>query len=167
MDIQTELKNTFRGDFDTSAETLETFSHDASLFELKPTIVAVPRDSADIQTIVKYVLKHKANQPKLSITVRSAGTDMSGGAINDSIILSITPYMNRLFEVTAESAHVQPGMYYRDFDARTVALGSIMPSYPASREMATIGGMIANNAGGEKSLQFGKTANYVTELKVI
>lgn len=167
MDIQTELKSIFRGDFDTTEETLETFSHDASLFELRPSVVAVPRDAADIKAIVHYVATNKKAQPNLSVTVRSAGTDMSGGAVNDSIVLSMTPYMNRMIEVSATEAHVQPGMFFRDFDAKTASLKSMLPSYPASRDLATVGGMVANNSGGEKSLQYGKTADYVTELKVV
>lgn len=167
MDIKTALEGIFKGDLDTSAETLETHSHDASLFELKPTIVASPKDSTDIQALVKYVVENKEKDPSLSLTVRSAGTDMSGGAINDSIIVSMTPYMNLIHEISSEAAHLQPGVFYRDFDAKSTSLGSILPSYPASRELATVGGMVSNNSGGEKSLQFGKTDKYVTELKVI
>jgi FAD/FMN-containing dehydrogenase len=165
--LQKELKSTFKGDFDSSAETLETHSHDASLFELKPQLVAKPKDSTDISALVRYVTEHKTADPSLSLTVRSAGTDMGGGAINDSIIVAMTPYMNRLIEVTDKAAHVQPGMFYRDFDLETKKLGSILPSYPASRDLATVGGMVSNNSGGEKSLQFGKTDRYVTHLQVI
>ncbi len=167
MDIATEIKTLFKGDVSTDAELLTDFSHDASLFELRPKVVVAPKDSSDIKALVKYVLNNKAQQPDLSLTVRSAGTDMSGGAINTSIIVHMTPYMNRLFKVSPTSAHVQPGMYYRDFDAKTTALGSILPCYPASRDLCTVGGMIANNSGGEKSLQFGKTANFVTELQAV
>jgi FAD/FMN-containing dehydrogenase len=62
---------------------------------------------------------------------------------------------------------VQPGMMYKDFEVETLKYGSIMPSYPASRELAGLGGMVSNNAGGEKSLEFGKTDNFVTELKMV
>lgn len=165
--LQNSLKDIFKGDFDTSPESLELHSHDASLFELKPQLVAKPKDSADIQALVKYVAEHKQNDPTLSLTVRSAGTDMGGGAINQSVIVAVTPYMNQLLELTKDSAHVQPGMFYRDFDLKTKEQGSILPSYPASRDLATVGGMIANNSGGEKSLQYGKTDRYVTELKVV
>lgn len=165
--LQKELGSIFKGDFDTSAETLEIHSHDASLFELRPQLVAKPKDSADIATLVEYVTRNKADDPSLSLTVRSAGTDMGGGAINDSIIIAMTPYMNKLIETTDRAAHVQPGMFYRDFDVETKKLGSILPSYPASRDLATVGGMVSNNSGGEKSLQFGKTDRYVTHLQVI
>lgn len=92
---------------------------------------------------------------------------MSGAAIGDSIVLDTSKFMTAISEVSAESARVQPGMMYRDFEAETLKNGTILPSYPASRELAGMGGIVNNNSGGEKSLQFGKTNRYVKEMKVV
>lgn len=167
MDIYAQLAKVFKGEIDTSPETLEFYSHDASLFELKPQVVVFPKDEADIAAVVNFVNQNKKNHSELSITPRTRGTCMSGGAIGESIVLDVSKYMTKLHEVTSDSAHVQPGMMYKDFEIETLKLGSIMPSYPASRELAGLGGMVSNNAGGEKSLEYGKTDNFVTELKVI
>lgn len=167
MNIQDELSKIFKGELDTTAEALEFYSHDASLFELTPQVVAFPKDADDIKAAVNFVNQHKAEHPELNITPRSRGTDMSGGAIGESILLDISKHMNTLYEATPTSAHVQPGMLYREFDLETLKQGSILPSYPASRDLASVGGMVSNNSGGEKSLEYGKTDNFVTELKVI
>lgn len=167
MDIQSELSGTFKGDLDTSPETLDFYSHDASLFELRPEIVAFPKDADDVKTAVSYVLANKAANPKLSITPRAAGTDMSGGAINESIILDTSRYMNEIREITPEMAHVQPGRFYRELDEETKKVGSILPSYPASRNLAAVGGMVSNNSGGELGIRYGKTQRYVKELSVV
>lgn len=167
MDINTELAKIFKGDLDASEETKEFYSHDASLFELKPQLVGFPQDADDIKSVVRFVSEHKAEHPELSITPRSRGTDMSGGAISESIVLDISKYMNKLHEVTPTTAHVQPGMLFREFDIKTIEQGSILPSYPASRDLASVGGMVNNNSGGEKSLEYGKTDNFVTELSVV
>lgn len=167
MQIYKELESIVRGELDTTTETRENYSHDASLFELKPAVVVHPQDSRDIASIVSWVTKNKAEHPELSITPRSAGTDMSGGAIGQSILLDMKTHFNQVSKLTHESARVQPGMYYRDFDAKTIDLGVMLPSYPASRDLCTIGGMVSNNSGGEKSLRYGKTDNYVTEISVI
>lgn len=167
MHIYDELQALFQGELDTSKDTLETYSHDASLFELRPAVVARPRDSRDIESLVTWVIKNKDKHPELSITPRSAGTDMSGGAIGQSIVLDMTAHFNEITKISRESARVQPGVYYRDFDKKTIDLGVMLPSYPASRDLCTLGGMTSNNSGGEKSLQFGKTDQYVTELKVV
>lgn len=167
MDIAEELKKRIKGDVDASDATREFYSHDASLFELKPQVVVFPKDDADIQSIVKFVNDHKAEIPNLSVTARSRGTDMSGAAINDSIIMDTSRYMTAISDVSAERATVQPGMMYKDFEVETLKFGSILPSYPASRDLAGMGGIVNNNSGGEKSLQFGKTDKYVKNLHMV
>ena len=167
MDIAGELAKKFKGDIDSSDSVLDEYSHDASLFELRPQIVAFPKDTEDIKSVVAWVSRHKADDPTLSITPRSRGTDMSGGAIGESIVLDVSKYMTTLFEADATHARVQPGKLYREFEAETLKHGSLLPSYPASRDLASVGGMVNNNSGGEKSLEFGKTDNFVTQLKVV
>jgi FAD/FMN-containing dehydrogenase len=151
----------------THQKTKEFYSHDASMFELVPQVVVYPKDSSDIKNIVSYVASNKEKLPDVSVTVRSGGTCMSGGAVNDSIVLDVQKYMHNIGTVTPTTASAQPGMWYRDFEVETLKVNAIMPSYPASRDLCTIGGMVANNAGGEKSLQYGKTEQYIEQLKVI
>jgi len=157
----------FGGELDSSDEARERYSHDASLFEVKPQLVVKPRNSQDVQTLVKLVATNKKQLPELSVTARSAGTDMSGGAINDSIIVDFNAHFTKIEHVSPKEAHTQPGVFYRDFEKETLKHGAIMPSYPASRDLCTVGGMVANNAGGEKSLEYGKVKDFVTELKVV
>lgn len=167
MQLGEELSKLVKGEVATDDVALTTASHDASLFELRPKAVVAAKDAEDIKKLVQFVNENRKSQPDLSLTVRSAGTDMSGGAVNTSIIIDVKPHMNTIHEVKTTEAHVQPGVYFRDFDEKTKQLGAMLPSYPASRDLCTIGGMVANNSGGEKSLRYGKTADYVTELKIV
>ncbi len=162
-----ELKKIIKGDVLYDEETLNTFSHDASLFEVKPQVVVYPKDSGDVQALVKFVAKHKKEYPKLSLTGRSAGTDMGGGSINESIIVAFGKYFNHTPVVKNETATTEPGVFYRDFEKETLKQGFIFPSYPASREICAMGGIVSNNSGGEKSLQYGKTEKYVKRIKVV
>lgn len=157
----------FKGEIDDSPATRDFYSHDASLFEIRPELVVMPTDSKDVQALVKLVAKEKAAHPKLSVTARSAGTDMAGGAVNESIIVDFTKHFNKVEEVTATHARTQPGVYYRDFEKLTLKHDALMPSYPASRDLCTVGGMVANNSGGEKSLEYGKVKDFVNELQVV
>ncbi len=157
----------FNGDIDTSDKSLNFYSHDASLFEIKPKLVVAPKDSSDVQKLVALVAEQKKSNPELSLTARSAGTDMSGGAINDSIIVDFNKYFTSIEGVTPTEGHAQPGVFFRDFDAETAKQNVLLPPYPASRDLCTIGGMVNNNSGGEKSLEFGKTENFVNELHVV
>src|SRR3989344_5183565 len=167
MSLSDELKNTIRGEVDDSAETLETYSRDASLFKVRPEVVVRPKNAEDIQALVKFVAAKKKAGEKISITARAAGTDMSGGPLGESIIVDTTAHLNRFIELGEDYAIAEPGMYFRDFDKETKKKNLEMPGYPASRNLATIGGMVANNAGGEKNLKYGKTGRYVEELEVV
>jgi FAD/FMN-containing dehydrogenase len=162
-----ELKSIIKGDVATDEETLTKHSHDASLFEVKPQVVVYPKDAADVQALVKFVTKHKKNHPHLSLTGRSAGTDMAGGSINDSIIVDFMKYFTRIGAIKHNIGTVEPGVFYRDFEKETMKQNLIFASYPASRELCAIGGIVNNNSGGEKSLMYGKTENFVKRTKVV
>lgn len=167
MNLEQELKRIISGGAKADDETLTHYSHDASLFELRPQVVAFPKSADDIKKLVQFVIKHKKHDKTLSITPRSRGTDMSGGAVGRSIVMDTSRHMNKVWEVSATSARTQPGTLYREFEKKTLKYGSIMPSYPASRELAGMGGIVNNNSGGEKSLEFGKVDRYTQELKMV
>ena len=161
------IKQNFQGETDESPTALDFYSHDASMFELRPKLIVKPKDGKDVAAIVKVVAGLKKKRPELSVTARSAGTDMSGGAINDSVIVDFREHFTSIEKVTATTAHAQPGVLYRDFEPETFKYHALMPTYPASRDLCSIGGMVNNNSGGEKSLEYGKTEDFVTELKFV
>ena len=167
MNLVEELKKIIKGDVLSDEGTLADYSHDASLFELKPQVVVCPKDIDDLKSLVKFVTEHKKEMPDLSLTGRSGGTDMGGGSLGDSIIVSFGKYFNHLGQVRGDEISTEPGVYYRDFEKETLKAGLIMPSYPASREICAMGGIVNNNSGGEKSLNYGKTEKYVKSLKVV
>lgn len=162
-----ELKTKIKGEIITDEEEKFKYRRDTSIFEMEPTVVVLPRDSEDIQNLVELVKKHKNETPELSITARSAGTDMTGGPLTESVLIDFTKYMNQFLELGNNYAIAQPGMYYRDFEKRTLEKDLYFPSYPASREICAIGGIVSNNAGGERTLQYGKTNKYIAALKVV
>ncbi len=169
MSLADDLKKVMRGEVDDAPEVLEAAARDASLFYVKPQVVAHPLDAADIGAMVRFATERKKASPDsdISLTARSAGTDMSGGPLSKSIVLDMTRHFTKLLELSGTEATVQPGMYFRDFDKETKKQNLELPSYTASRELNTLGGMVANNSGGEKNLQYGKTARYVEELEVV
>ncbi|MES2007122.1 MAG: FAD-binding oxidoreductase [Patescibacteria group bacterium] len=166
--LSEELKKIIKGEVSDAPTSLEAASRDASLFRVVPEVVVYPQDPSDVEALVQFVtLKKQVPKAHISLTARAAGTDMSGGPLNDSIIVDTTRHLNRVFEVSETSASVEPGVFFRDFDKETKKKGVELPSYTASRELNTVGGMVANNSGGEKNLKYGKTARYVEELDVV
>src|SRR3989344_9106102 len=107
-----QLKTVIKGDVLSDDQTLNLYSHDASLFEIKPQVVVNPKDVADLKALVKYVNENKKNNPTLSLTGRSGGTDMSGGSINDSIIVEFSRHFNNTPQVNGDIATTEPGVSY-------------------------------------------------------
>lgn len=159
-----KLRQNFEGDIYVSDKAILEASHDASIFEIKPEVVVRPKNVADLKKLVNFANENVG----VSLTARSAGTDMSGGALTESIVVDFTKYFRKISRVEEGWAVTQPGVYYRDFDNATkMHNGEILPSYPASRELCTVGGMVSNNSGGEKTLVYGKTNRYLRRLKVV
>ncbi|MBI3442898.1 MAG: FAD-binding oxidoreductase [Candidatus Sungbacteria bacterium] len=167
MNLAQDIKKFFKGEVDDSAATLDAYSRDASVFCVRPELVVFPKDIDDVKNLVAYASAACRNGADISLTARSAGTDMSGGPLTESVVVEFTKYFNNFVEIGHNYAIVEPGMYYRDFEKKTLEAGLLMPSYPASRELCTVGGMVANNSGGEKTLSYGKTERYVEELNIM
>lgn len=165
--MKEEIKKFFRGEADDDPETIMKYSRDASIFFVRPKLVLYPLDSVDVQNIVKWVSENKEDHPDLSITCRCAGTDMSGGAIGESIILDFTRHMNKLISFSGNEITVQPGMFYRDFEKITLEKDLILPCFTASKSLNALGGMYGNNSAGERTLKYGKTEDYVLRAKVV
>lgn len=170
MDVSSlllDLQGLLLGEVSVAPEDLEKAARDTSLFYVKPRIVIYPKDRTDIEKLLVYVHRKRAEGVDVSVTMRAAGTCMTGGPLSQSVVVDTTKYMNLMRNVTEKEATAEPGVFYRDFEKQTLAKGWLLPSYPASRELAAIGGIVSNNSGGEKTLTYGKTEKYVKELGVV
>lgn len=165
MEILKKFLEKNKIDYSLDENILEKNSEDTSLFKIIPKVVIYPRNKEEISLLSKFVNENKG----FSITGRSGGTCMSGGSVNDSIILSFSKYFNKVISVNKNEkiAVVEPGVFYRDFEKETLKQNLLLPSFPASREICALGGMISNNSGGELSLQYGQTKKYVEELECV
>jgi FAD/FMN-containing dehydrogenase len=162
--LKNELTKIVKGKVTDDVSILESYSRDASIFKMTPKIVVFPEDVHDIEELVKYVESKNKDGVDLSITVRSAGTDMGGGPLTESILIVMPEHFNKILGIDNHIATIQPGVYYRDFEKETLKRNMVFPSYPASKELCSLGGIISNNSGGEESLSFGKTENFVEDL---
>lgn len=166
MNIE-QLKKNFKGDIESSDAVREKYSHDASLFEVMPKVVVFPKGAQDVEAVVRFINEERKNDKDISVTARSSGTDMSGGPLNESIILDTTKYLNNIISIDSEKGIVEPGVYYRDFEKETRKIDRIMPAYTASKDICAIGGMVSNNSGGEKTIKYGKVERYLRRQKIV
>jgi HAD superfamily hydrolase (TIGR01484 family) len=177
--LATRITSAIKGDVADSSAELVKYSKDTSLFTRMPSLIVYPKDANDVSALVKEVAKARKGDLHVSVTGRSAGTDMSGGPLTTSIVAVFMKYMNKVLEIGEDSdpksggyAWTEPGVFYRDFEKQTLAKkkdgrGLILPSYPASRELCAMGGIVNNNSGGERTLEYGKTQDYIEEVEVV
>jgi len=182
--IKETLDLFIEGDVSMDTQDISSHSTDWSLFAITPDLIVYPKNSLDIQKLVNFVNEHnKELEPKLTLTARAAGSGMTGGSLNHSIIVDVTRYMKNFKGIeTGEfgtqqhtdfpysivgKATAEPGMMYVPFEDKTLEKGMIMPTFPASRKLCAIGGMVANNGAGEKSLKYGQNKDFVDSLRVV
>lgn len=155
--IQTsEIK---RGELD-----LALYATDASLYQVKPLVVAIPTCEEDLIKIVS--LAHKFKVP---ILPRGSATSLAGQTTNEALVIDFTKYFNKIIKIRPESkeAVVQPGVVRDQLNMAAKKYGLHFAPDPATTSRATIGGMIANNSSGTKSILYGKTIDHIKSLKVL
>lgn len=153
----------------TSSDARRYFATDASIFEVSPLLVVYPRNENDIRKTARFTWQLAERGRVIPITPRGAGTDMSGAAIGAGIIMAFPAHMNRILELDNKSGlvTVEPGIVYGKLQQTLHTHNRFLPPFPASFEYSTIGGAVANNAGGEKSVKYGVTRDFVKRLRVV
>jgi FAD/FMN-containing dehydrogenase len=163
------LQEHLLGEVTDSTEARKQFAQDASILRIAPAIVVYPRDENDIRKTMRFSWQLAERGRGLPITARGGGSDTSGAAIGSGILLIFTAHMNRILELDQKKQFVtvEPGVTYDKLEQTLHTHGLFLPPYPASKHYATIGGGIANNAIGEKSVKYGPMGNYVEHLRVV
>lgn len=161
----------FRGGISSDKRVLEKYSTDESIFQIQPQVVVQPKNRADVEIATKVIARETKRFTSLSLTPRAAGTGLSGGSLTDSIILDVTPHLNKIGEVeetkTGALITCEPGAMWRDVEKKLKRHGTYIPSYTSSKDICTIGGSVANNAAGPDSLRYGHCADWVESLEVV
>lgn len=157
------------GEVLTAPDVRKYFSTDASILETVPAIIAYPRNENDVRKTARFTWQLAERGRIIPITARGAGTDQSGGAIGKGIMMVFPAHMNKILELDTRSGAVivEPGVNYGKLQQTLNTHGRFLPPFPASIEYSTIGGAIANNAGGEKTIKYGSTRNFVDGLRVV
>ncbi len=162
--FQEELTRRCTGEvrFDRLSRAL--YSTDASVFQIVPLGVVLPRGESDILATVQTCSRFG-----VPITARGGGTSQAGQAIGPGVILDCAKYFNRVLEINAAErwVRVQPGCVLDDLNQQLLPLGLQFAPDISTASRATIGGMIANNSSGTHSIIHGKTIDHVLEVRVM
>lgn len=163
------LRQHIVGEVLTSPSVRKFFSTDGSVFTVTPQMVVYPRSTDDIRKIARFSWQLAERGKAVPITARGAGSDQAGGALGNGIILAFPAHLNKLLELDTKKniARVQPGINYRNFQDTIKTHGRFLPPYPSSIDYSTLGGAVANNAAGERTVKYGTTRDFVSGLQVV
>ena len=150
----------------TAREDLLTYASDATpLLRQVPAAIVIPKDAEEVAAILAL-----ANEEGFAVVPRGAGTGLSGGAVpTESSVVLLFPSWNRIQEIDVANgtAWVEPGVVTADLHKAVEAEGLFYPPDPGSMRVCTIGGNVAENAGGLRGLKYGVTKNYVQGLEAV
>ena len=160
-DLERELRRVVEGEvrFDQYSRLL--YSTDASMYQVEPIGVVLPRSRADVQAVLEL-----ANRYNVPVLPRGGGTSLIGQTVNHAIVLDFSKYMHRVLEVSRDElwCRVEPGVIQDELNAHVRPLGLLFGPDTSTSNRATLGGMSGNNSAGSHSIAYGKTIDHVLEL---
>ena len=162
--VERELAAAVSGEVRFDRVSRALYSTDASVYQIEPLGVVLVKTRDDVIRAVEIARKHG-----VSITARGGGTSQAGQAVGAGLQLDFSKYFNRIIDVdTADrTAWVEPGVVLDELNAALRIHGLRFAPDISTASRATIGGMIANNSSGARSVLYGKTIDHVLELDVV
>ncbi len=162
--LERELKAAIEGEVRFDKVSCALYSNDASVYQIEPAGVVIPRHREDLIRVIEI-----CRRLRCPITMRGGGTSQAGQAIGEGIVVDTSKYFRRLLEVNAEErwARVEPGIVLDELNAELAPLGLRFAPDISTASRATVGGMMANNSSGARSVLYGKTIDHVLEQVVL
>jgi len=163
-DLENALRRVVRGSvrFDQASRLL--YSTDASMYQVEPIGVVIPRHADDVRAAVQV-----AREQQVALLPRGGGTSLTGQTVNRALVVDFTQHMNGVLEVNAEEqwARVQPGLVQDELNHHVRPMGLLFGPDTSTSNRATLGGMLGNNSGGSHSLAYGLTVDHVIEIRAL
>ena len=163
-DYISSLQKRIQGELRTDEFDLAQYSTDASIHQVMPYGVLIPKSMDDVQAAIELAAKYK-----IPVLPRTAGTSLAGQATNAALVIDAVPHLNKIIEINPEEkfARVQPGVIYAHLNAALRPHGLQFGPDPASGNRAAMGGVIGNNATGSHSIIYGMSADHALGTDVI
>ncbi len=163
-ELEQQLRQRVSGEvrFDPFSRVL--YSTDASIYQMEPVGVVIPRSAADVQATLEV-----ARDNRVPVLPRAGGTSLAGQTVNHAIVMDFSKYLNRTLEVNREEswARVQPGIVLDQLNRELLPYGLMYAPDPTTSSRACVGGGVGNNTCGAHSVIYGKTLDHIKELDVI
>jgi FAD/FMN-containing dehydrogenase/Fe-S oxidoreductase len=163
-DFINELRKQFTGDIRLDLSSSILYSTDASIYQIEPLGVVLPRTQDDLHSVVELASKYR-----VPILPRGSGSSLAGQAIGEALILDCSRWLDHIIDIDPDSktATIEPGVVLADLNRVAAKYGLMFGPDPASAERATMGGVISNNATGAHSILYGMTVDHLISADVI
>jgi FAD/FMN-containing dehydrogenase len=160
------LNRHISGNVYSAKRVLNAFSTDKSILEIQPKLVAVPNTTSDVRKLTRFSYQLAEKGISLGLTVRGKGTDKTGAAIGNGVIVSFKEEMNKILEIDPRQklVRVQTGVSLRELNNALSLHGLTLPIAATDR---TIGGLIGNNYSGPMSYKYGGILDYVQQAEIV
>jgi glycolate oxidase len=168
MQAAEKLRETVRGRVVDNRESLDKFSRDQSIYEIRPRMAVLPEDSEDVQRLVEFSV-----QEGLPITARGGGSGLAGGALGRGLVMALPQnrFWGRIsgFSETRGTARVSAGagVYHNELQEFLKERGFFLPADVTSAEISRIGGNIATKASGPHALKYGSINRFLESVEFI
>ncbi|NLF64195.1 MAG: FAD-binding protein [Chloroflexi bacterium] len=164
VDFLQTLSGRVSGDLRRDDITRLLYSTDASIYQVVPHAVLIPRTEEDVHAAVEL-----AAGRQMPLLPRTSGSSLAGQAVNEALVIDFTRHLNQVLELNAEERWiwVQPGIVLDELNAYLRPSGLKFGPDPASSDRAAMGGIVSNNSTGSHSILYGMTADHVLEMQVI
>ena len=158
--LKTRIEGAVR--FDRASRLM--YSTDASIYEIEPIGVVIPRTHEDV-----FATMEVARDFQVPVLPRGAGTSLAGQTVGDAVVIDMSKHLNRVLEVNTEEkwAIVEPGVVQEQLNLHLRPKGYLFGPDTSTANRATIGGMMGNNSAGSHSILYGKTIDHVLEMDVV
>lgn len=157
------LKEAIKGEVHHDSVTCTIYSVDASIYEIKPIGVVIPKDKEDLITTLKI-----AAEFGIPVTPRGAATGITGSCLGHGLIIDTSKYLNHILEINIEKGYAicEPGVVQDRLNEALAPYGYRLGPDTSTGNRATLGGMLANNSAGARSLFYGCMVDHVTEVEL-
>jgi len=163
------LQDKLTGEISTDAAVCADFARDGSVFEKTPRMAVFPRTTNDVRKVTRFAWRLAERGQILPITARGGGTSTSGTAIGNGVAMSFPAHMSRIleFDTKSQMVRVQPGLNFAVLQEAMATHGLFLPTVSSNFKVATIGGALASNVAGTKSVKYGSLRNWTDRLEVV
>ncbi|HLV02203.1 MAG TPA: FAD-binding oxidoreductase, partial [Acidobacteriota bacterium] len=162
--LESELRRKIKGDvlFDRMSRLI--YATDASLYQMIPMGVVLPKDKEDLIQAVRT-----AARDRVPILPRGGGTSLAGQAVSPGLVIDCSKHLNRIIEIDTNQrwVRVEPGIVLDELNQSLQPTGLFFSPDPATSSRANIGGMIGNNSSGTRSIRYGKTIDKILDVGVL